>query len=303
MAFAAAHHFERSYGSYEELARDDAVDIVYVATPHPFHLRHAVLCMEFGKAVLCEKPVAVNAEQARQLAECAKKNNVFFMEGMWTRHFPVNIEVKRLIGSGALGQIALIQADFGFGAWDSCKGAGLPERLASPAMAGGSLLDVGIYCVSYASCMTGRQPRELSAAATMLETGVDGMSACLMKYDDGAMAMLESSIALPTRQTALIYCERALIEVPNFWHPDHAVVHYHQAGREDERIDIPYAKGGAAGFIFEIEEATRCMLAGLNESPAMTWRESVGVMETMDRIREAIGLRFPFEQAGPQAKV
>lgn len=294
--FAQEYQFEKSYGSYEELACDPEVDIVYVATPHPFHLEHALLCMNAGKAVLCEKPVTVNAAEAREVTDCARRNNVFFMEAMWTRHFPVNRRVRDLIAGGLLGQVTLLQADFGFGAWNGGRVSDPEGRLFSPALAGGSLLDVGVYCVSYAAYMTGQKPSSVAASATMLETGVDGMTACLLHYDSGAMAMLESSVVQTTRQTAVIYCEHATIEVPDFWHPSRATIRYREAGRPDEVIDLPYGGDGATGFGFEAEEAMTCLRAGLKQSPRMPWSESVEIMETLDEIRECIGLRYPFEK-------
>ena len=289
--FADQYHFEKSWGSYEELIRDESVDIIYVATPHPFHREQAILCMEAGKAVLCEKPVAVNASQTREMVECARKNNVFFMEGMWTRHFPV----KEIIDSGVLGQVTLIQADFGFGRWDHGKVSNSSGRLYAPELAGGSLLDVGVYCVSFASYITGMQPSKIEAISTMVETGVDGMTVCLFQYENGGAAMLQSSIVQSTRQTAMIYCEHGAIEIPNFWNPSRAIIQYNQPSVRREVIEIPFNDDGATGFNFEVEEAMNCLRVGLKESPRMTWQESIDVMRTMDRIRGKIGLRYAFE--------
>ena len=292
-AFATQYGFEHSYGEYESLLKDPAVDIVYVATPHPYHHRHAIQAMEAGKAVLCEKPLAVNTGEAAEMIGCARRNGVFFMEAMWTRCFPVNKLVHERISSGRYGQVTLIEADFGFGSWNGGRVVNPDSRLFSPKMAGGSLLDVGVYCVSYASWVKGAKPIEVKALANIVDTGVDGMTAALLKYGDGALAVLRSAVVQNTRQTAVIYCEKATIEVPDFWHPSRAVIRRNDGSVEE--LDMPYGQDGSTGFQFEAEEAMRCIGAGLVESPLMPWRDSLAVMETLDEIRGCIGLKYPFE--------
>lgn len=150
-SFGESYGFERHYGSYEELFADDQVDIVYVAVPHPFHEAVAIEAMKHKKAVLCEKPVSVNAESARRMIDCAKENQVFFMEAMWTRFFPVQQKIQKSLKDGSFGKPILLQADFSFGNWDILKSESLNGRLFEAELAGGSLLDIGIYCISYAS--------------------------------------------------------------------------------------------------------------------------------------------------------
>ena len=145
-AFADEYGFERAYGSYAELARDKDVDIVYVASPHPYHEEHAVLCLNNKKAVVCEKPFAVNQKQASRMINCARENKVFLMEGMWTRFFPTICKTRELIASGSIGKVMHVSADFGFRA-----GINPENRLFSPDLAGGSLLDIGIYNISFCS--------------------------------------------------------------------------------------------------------------------------------------------------------
>lgn len=294
--FADEYHFERCYGSYDELLQDPAVDIVYLAVPHPLHQDLAIRAMEAGKAVLCEKPVSVSAVQARAMVDCARRNKTFFMEAMWTRFFPVNQRIKQLIGSGSLGAVTLIEVDFGFGNWNQGHVANPQSRLYAPELAGGSLLDVGVYCVSYATWLKGERPVRIKALATPLATGVDGITTCLFQYADGAMAVMHSSVVQNTRQEAKIYCEHGMIEVPAFWHPSRAAVHYQDSSRPDEVIEIPYQADGATGFNFEAEVVMACLDQGLTENPDMTWLQSIEVMELLDDIRGEIGLRFPFEQ-------
>ena len=294
-AFAGKYHFAASYGSYGELLQDPAVDIVYIAVPHPQHHDLAIQALQAGKAVLCEKPVALNADQIRDMVACAERSRTFFMEAMWTRFFPVNQRIRQMIGSGELGAVTLLEVDFGFGSWNHGKVANPQARLFAPELAGGSLLDVGVYCVSYATWMKGAQPVQIKALDSKVETGVDGMTAALFRFADGSMAVLRSSVVQATRQVAMIYCEKATIEVPDFWHPSRAVVRYHD-NRPDEVIDIPFDTDGATGFQYEAEAVMACMDKGLTQSPDLTWQQSIEIMELLDAIRGETGLTIPSEK-------
>ena len=295
-AFAKEYGFAKSYGSYRECINDPDVDILYIAVPHPFHKTLAMEALEAGKAVLCEKPVTVNAADFREVAECARKNNAFFMEGMWTRYFPVNRAVKELIDSGRAGQVTLIEADFGFGNWNRGVAANPGHRLFSPDLAGGSLLDVGVYTVSYCDYMKNRmKPVQIKALAAMVDTGIDGMTAYIMKYPDGSMSMQRCSIVQTTTTSATIYCEKCVIEVPGFWHPTRASITWKDTKTTDT-IEIPLVHGIGEGFYYECEEVMRCLDAGLKESPLMKLDDSLRIMEQLDAIRAEIGLKYPFER-------
>ncbi len=291
--FAERYQFANSYGSYQELLEDPAVDIIYIAVPHPLHHDLAIQAMQAGKAVLCEKPVALHAGQIREMTACAGRNGTFFMEAMWTRFFPVNQRIRQWIAGGELGAVTLMEVDFGFGSWNNGKVSNPQARLFAPALAGGSLLDVGVYCVSYATWMKGALPVQIKALDSKVETGVDGMTAVLFRYADGGMAVLRSSIVQNTKQAATIYCEKATIEVPDFWHPSRAVIKFRDGSRQDEVIEIPYATDGATGFQFEAEAVMSCLDQGLKQNPSLTWQQSVEIMELLDQIREETGLDIP----------
>lgn len=291
---AKEYGFKRAYGSYEEIINDRDVDVIYVATPHPFHKEQVLMCLNAGKAVLCEKPIGVNLKETREMVDCAKKNNVFFMEAMWTRHFPVNKKIKEIISSGTIGKPILMNIDFCFGSWDNRNNFDKNTRLFSPALAGGSLMDVGIYCISYITWMFDKQPDEIYAAAEKLSTGVDGICAGMLKYADGEIASFKSSIIQSTKHKAEIYCENADITVDDFWHPTKAIISY-KDDREDLILEDNYGIDGRKGFNYEINHVIKCMNNGLYESPYMTWQDSIDVMETMDAIRNKIGLKYPFE--------
>jgi dihydrodiol dehydrogenase / D-xylose 1-dehydrogenase (NADP) len=204
--------------------------------------------------------------------------------------------IRQLIASGALGTVTLIEADFGFGSWNNGKVANPQSRLFAPELAGGSLLDVGVYCVSYITWIKGARPVQIKALDSKVETGVDGMTAALFRYADGSLAVLRSSVVQATRQTVMIYCEKATIEVPDFWHPSRAVIHYRDSSQPEDIIEIPYQADGTTGFNFEAEAVMACLDQDLLESPDMTWQQSVEVMEILDAIRSETGLQFPFEK-------
>ena len=156
---------KKVYGNYEDLAKDSEIDIIYIATPHVFHKDNAILCMESGKSVLCEKPAGINEAELTEMINCAKKNNVFFMEGMWTRFFPISAFVKKITDSGELGKVRHIEADFGFGSWEDEKAVGRSARHFEPKLAGGAILDLGIYPVAFASWLKGKAPDKIAAFA------------------------------------------------------------------------------------------------------------------------------------------
>ncbi|MCL2833192.1 MAG: Gfo/Idh/MocA family oxidoreductase [Treponema sp.] len=295
-AFAKEYGFAKSYGSYTECIKDPDVDILYIAVPHPFHAPLAIQALEAGKAVLCEKPAAINAAEMKRIAECARKNHVFYMEGMWTRYFPVNRAIKTLIDSGKTGAVTLIEADFCFGKWDNLINGNPQARLFAPSLAGGSLLDVGIYTASYCDYIkNGLKPSAIKALAAMTKTGVDGMTAFIMQYTDGSLSVQRSGVVQTTRTEATIYCEKCTIEVPGFWHPTKATIEWKDTNTTDT-IEIPLPHGVGEGFYYECEEAMRCINAGLTESPLMTLDDSIRVIEQLDAVRAQIGLRYPIEK-------
>jgi dihydrodiol dehydrogenase / D-xylose 1-dehydrogenase (NADP) len=292
--FARQYGFEKNYGSYREMMADPGVDIIYVATPHSLHREIAVMAMEAGKAVLCEKALCVSAHEAAEMIACAHRNGVFFMEAMWTRFLPLNRKVKEVIAGGTLGRVTLVEADFGFGRWNGGRAPDPAARLYAAELAGGSLLDVGVYCASWASYMLGEKPVDVQAQAAFMDTGVDGLATMLLRYPGGALAVLRSAIAQATPQKAVIRCENGTVEVPEFWHASRATIRRNGADAA-QTLELPCNEGGAEGFRYEIEEAMACMEKGLLESPVMPWRESLEVMETLDTARARVGLKYPFE--------
>jgi dihydrodiol dehydrogenase / D-xylose 1-dehydrogenase (NADP) len=283
-AFAAELGAARAHGSYESLAADPDVDIVYVATPHPLHCENTLLAIREGKHVLCEKPFAVTAAEARRMVDAARARKVFLMEGMWTRFFPLMGALRQLLHAGRIGEPRMLRADFGFrGAWD-------PEgRLLNAHLAGGALLDVGIYPVSLAYMLFGK-PDFTAGAAAIGETGVDEQSAAIFRHAGGRLSLLCMAVRTRIDQETMIFGTEGCIRILRpCWHPASMIV---TSGGNEERLDFPYEGNG---YQFEAIEAAQCIARGDLESAVLPLAESIAIMETLDTLRQHWGLRYPFE--------
>ena len=290
--FARAHGFSRAYPSYQDLAADPDVDVVYVATPHPFHAENAELCLRAGKAVVCEKPFTVNAAEARLLVGIARERDLFLMEGMWTRFFPLMGRLRRMLSEGTLGEPRMLTVDFGFRAeLDPAS------RLFDPKLGGGAMLDVGVYCVSLASMVLGRPVRG-TGLSHLGETGVDELFAASLDHGDGRISSITAGTrtASPHEATVLGTEGYARIHSP-WWRPEAMTIS--RPGREDEVVREPTEENG---FRYEAVEVMRCLGAGERESPVMPLDETVSVLETMDELRASWGLRYPGEEGSPEAR-
>ena len=284
-AFARQYDIPHAHGSYEDLARDPDVDIIYVATPHPAHLTGALMAIEAGKAVLVEKPFTVNATEAAQLIDAARRARVFAMEAMWSRFVPAMVKVRGWLASGAPGQILQVKADFGFrSGWDP------DSRLLNRELGGGALLDVGVYTLSFASMVLGAQPSRISGMAHIGATGVDEQFFATLGYGEDVFASISGAVRASTPHDAWIVGTQGRIHIPQFWRATSATLSIE--GKPDERIDCPIE---ATGYNYEAAEAMRCMRAGMLESDTMPLDETLAIMKTMDTIRQPWGLRYPGE--------
>ena len=284
-AFAEKVGFERAYGSYAELVGDADVDVVYVATPHPYHREHTLLCLEHGKAVLCEKPMGVHPEQVGEMIASSREHGLFLMEAMWTRALPVIRQVQQWLEEGRIGQVRMLTADFGFRTrWNP------DARLLNPALAGGALLDVGVYTVALASMVFGTPPAEIRALAHRGETGVDEQTGMLFGYDDGALALLSCAVRTTTPHMARIDGTEGAIEIPAFWHATQATLQVQ--GQE------AVAFTGPIGYHYEAAEVMSCLRAGRMESDLMPLDESLAIARVMGQIRSEIGLEYAMDGGG-----
>lgn len=275
----------RRHASYEDLAADADVDAVYVSTPHPMHKDNSILLLEQGKAVLCEKPFTINAGQAQAVVDVARQRDVFLMEAMWTRYVPAVVRARELIAEGAIGDVRMIQADFGFRA-----GINPEARLFNPALGGGALLDVGIYSISMASMVLGPNPTEVHSTAQIGETGVDEQSAFLLKYPGGELAVLSCAVRTGTAVEARIFGTDGSITLHSPFFKCGALTV--KRGGDEQHIDLPLEGNG---YNYEAAEVGRCLRAGLKQSEVMPLDESLALMRLLDSIRSQWGLTYPME--------
>lgn len=280
-AFAQKYAAQRYYGSYQELADDPAIDVVYIATPHPLHIENTRMCLESGKAVLCEKPMGMNAGELSEMVKLARRKKLFLMEGIWTRFMPSTLKLLELLESGVIGKVKHIRADFGFVApFDP------DERLFSKQLGGGSLLDIGIYPVFLAQLLLG-QPRQIKAAARMASTGVDSHCSMIFSYGDQALASLESTFENNTPTEALIYGEKGSIKMHHRFHQSEQLTL--EVNGNQESFDLPYHGNG---YTHEIEEVQNCLKLGQCESDSLPLNFSLQLAELLDQVKVEIQLNY-----------
>jgi predicted dehydrogenase len=286
-AFAGEFAADLAYDDAQALAADPSVDMVYIASPHNAHFATAKLLLESGKPVLCEKPLTVNARQARELIALSRANGVFLMEALWTRFLPVYGRIREWLDEGRIGTPQMVFSSFCIQAPQDPA-----SRWFNPALAGGSLLDVGIYNLAVSQLAMGRKPAQVNATAQLAGTGVDEHLAATLRYAHGGVAQFVCGLSSAFDNALLIGGDKGFIRVPAvFIHGKEAVLDS-DGSTETFR---PSARG--EGFEFEIEEAMRCFRAGAIESPLLPHADTLATMETMDEIRRQIGLIYPEERA------
>jgi predicted dehydrogenase len=282
--FSIVHKVPQVFTSYEALASSNDVDAIYVATPHGFHYEHVMLCLRHRKAVLCEKAFALNSKQAKAMIDFARKEKVFLMEAFWTRFLPQYQQAMDLIRSGGIGDVRMLHADFGFRA-----PAPAPQRLFDPRLGGGSLLDIGIYPVFLALAVLGR-PVTIQASMTPFSTGVDEQCSMVLTFEGGAQALLSSTFATETPVEAMIAGTKGRIHLRNRFHNAMAVLEVAMGKEAPRPVDVIREQGN--GYQFEARHVAECLQRGLTESSVMTHADTLLLMETLDRIRQACGIHY-----------
>jgi predicted dehydrogenase len=275
------------YSSYAEFVKSPEIDVIYVATPHGLHYEHVMLCLANGKAVLCEKAFALNYRQAEEMIRAAREKKIFLMEAFWSRFLPQYLKIKEMIERGDLGKIRLIQADFGFK-------APLPtaERFYDPILGGGALLDIGLYPVFLSQSLLG-EPMEVQAMITPFESGVDEQCIINLKFKDGALATLAGTFAVDTPVEAMIAGTEGRIHVRNRFY--NAIANIVLVKNQEELQHIKVKKEKGYGYQFEARHVNECLRQGLIESPVWKHEETLGLMRTLDRIRQVAGVTYPVD--------
>jgi len=278
--FSEKYNAKIAYNSYEDLAKDKNVDAVYIATPHSFHKEHAVLCMRHKKAVLCEKPFAMNADEVDEMIFVAKENNVLLMEALWTYFLPHYQYVLQLIKSEEFGKVEMLEADFGFK-----PSIDFDSRVVKKELGGGSLLDIGIYPIFAALSSLGN-PVSIDANAIFFKNNVDSSCNMIFNYSD-KKAMLKSTFLEETKTEAIFTCEKAIIKINTQFH-EPSTVTIIKNGKE-KTIDFGYK---TIGYNFEAAHFNQLLRDGKTESDIMTFDFSKNLIATLDEVRSIIGLEY-----------
>ncbi|MYM40407.1 Gfo/Idh/MocA family protein [Duganella qianjiadongensis] len=288
--FAQEFGAERAHGSYQALADDPEVDVIYIATPHPMHHENALLCLHGGKAVLVEKSFTMNRRQAEEVIALARSKKLFVMEAMWTRFIPAMVEARRIIESGEIGVPANVSADFGFTA-----NFGPEHRVFNPVLGGGALLDLGIYPLSMAAYFLG-PVAAVQAQAEMTASGVDMQTVFTLKHEQGGVSTCSCSLRSRSPTELVISGSKGYVRLHDRFHNTStlSVVLVDGSSRSERTLQLPIAGNG---YTHEAQEVGRCLRAGLIESPVMSHDETLAIMGTLDEIRRQIGLVYSADSA------
>uniref|UniRef100_A0A3B3C9E1 Trans-1,2-dihydrobenzene-1,2-diol dehydrogenase n=1 Tax=Oryzias melastigma TaxID=30732 RepID=A0A3B3C9E1_ORYME len=285
--FARKHSICRAYGSYEELARDPDVDVVYNGVIHPHHLKTCLLFTNAKKNVLCEKPLAMNTKEVKEILDSAKRNNVFLMEAVWTRFFPVSVEIRRLLAQRELGEVKMVRSEFG-------RPLMHVPRLLQKELGGGALLSIGMYCLQLVLMVyDGEKPESVQATGVCLETGVDETVVVTLKFSKNRLATFtySSRVALPN--DAIIVGTKGTIHIPEkMWCPTSLVVNGEERRFPVPEPSLPLNFPNGTGLRYEAEEVRLCLLKGLKESTIMSHADSLLLAELEDEIRRQVGVVY-----------
>lgn len=285
-AFAAKFGIPNAHASYEALVADPDVDIIYISTPHPFHAANAALALNAGKHVLIEKPIALNAKEAREIMDLAASKNLLVLEAMWTRFLPHMVRIREILESGVLGDVHTLIADHTQDLPDDPS-----HRLNAIELGGGALLDLGIYPLSFAYELFGK-PETILATATFKETGADAQVATLFRYPGGQIASTLSASDTKGPNTATILGTEARIDIDEVWY---SPTTFRVINSKNEVLESFEAEILGRGMHYEAAEAEQLIQSGLISGSILSTDDSVAIMETLDAVREQIGLRYPGE--------
>lgn len=282
--FAKQWNFTHAYGSYEEMLDDEGVDLVYIATPHSHHYDHTRLSLLKGKPVLCEKSFTANAKQAEALIQLAKEKNLFLTEAIWTRYMPLSQTIRELIDSGVIGQPILLTANLGYPNYDW-------ERMHKPELAGGALLDLGVYTLNFAAMAFGTDIVKTTSTCIKSATGIDSQNSITLEYADGKMAVLNSSLLAKSDRQGIISGDKGFMIVENINNPQQVRVY-----DEDYRLKATYdCPPQITGYEYQVYASIEAMNNGWLESPYMPHAETLRIMQQMDALRKEWGIIYPFE--------
>lgn len=281
-AFASQYPIEKVYGTYEDMLNDPAIDVVYIATPHSNHYEYIMKSLHNNKHVFCEKAITVNSKQLREIANVAEQKNLVVAEAMTIYHMPLFKKLRHIIDSGKIGKLKMIQVSFG-----SCKEYDVSSRFFNKELAGGALLDIGTYALSFTRYFLSRQPYEVLTTAKKFETGVDEQSGILLKNSMDEMAVISLTMRAKMPKRGIIAGELGCITVDDFPRAAAATINY-----LDGKTEVIAAGETTKALLYEVEDMNQCIL---NKNKMTTLELSMDVMDIMDEVRSRWGIKYPFE--------
>lgn len=282
--FAKEHGFQHAFGSYEGMLADEEVELIYIATPHSHHYRHMKMCLDAGKHILCEKSFTVNEKQAEEIFRIAKEKKLLVTEAIWTRYMPSRKIINDLLDEKVVGDVRKMTANLNYPLLDK-------ERIVKPELAGGALLDVGIYPLNFAYMHFGDKVDRIVSAAQMTEAGVDGENGMILLYEDGRMAVLNSGIHGKSDSEGIFYGTFGCMVVENINNPESIKI-YNTDRILIREIEVPEQ---ISGYEYEITETISCIKEGKLECPSMPHAETLKMMQVMDNLRADWKMKYPDE--------
>ena len=283
--FAQDFGFEKVYNSYEQMLQDPAVELVYIATPHSHHFEQMMQCLQSGKHVICEKAFTMNADQAKQVQALAAQKGLYVAEAIWTRYMPSRQIIDKIIESGIIGSVNTLTANLSYN-------IAYKSRIMEPALAGGALLDIGIYGLNFALMHFGDDIERMESSVKLTDTGVDAMETITIFYRDGRMAVLTHSIYCRSDRKGIIHGEKGYLVVENINNPQSISVF----DANDTLLAYHAVPQQISGYEYEFQEAVRCIREGKTESNSMPMERTVQVMQIMDSLRKEWGVIYPQEK-------
>lgn len=284
-AFAEKFGFQKVYGSYEEMLRDPQVELVYIGTPHSHHYEHMMLCIEYGKSILCEKAFTMNADQARKVQKAAAEKGIFVAEAIWPRYMPSRQIISDVMNSGIIGTPNTLTANLSYV-------IGQVPRIVQPELAGGALLDIGVYGINFALMHFGTDIERVESSVKMLSTGVDAMETITIFYKDGRMAVLTHSIWCRSDRKGIIHGDKGYLVVENINNPQSLAVY----DTDDNLLATYDFSNQINGYEFQFAECAAALAEGKTEAPSMPMEDTVYVMEFMDNLRKQWDMVYPQEK-------
>lgn len=284
---AKTHNIPKVYSSYEELAKDPDIDIIYVGVLHIIHRDVVLMYLEHRKNVICEKPLAMNSTEVKELIAAARKYKVFFMEAMWSRYFPVYDQIRSLLSQKAIGDVKVVRAEFGSNQYHVPRAVGKE-------LGGGALLDIGCYCLQFALMVfNGEKPESVTAKGFLYETGVDETVTIILQYSGKRQAILTCTIMVAMPNQAAICGSTGMIQIPScMWCPTSVILNGKETKFALPHSSKPMHFTNSTGLSYEAEHVRQCLLKGLKESPLMTLADSELLHTIMDEVRKQLGVRF-----------